>query len=156
MYKTNLLSIFLLLLFSCGGDEAMTEMETETSFAFEGKWLGVWSDSLFPSIPVSAEVFGSGTNAYSGSFYYNNNGTGPYTPCCGGTTDGTITFETKGDSVLNFVYIQNAPDYKGGCPGTYRGSGVINNSVNRLIINFSGEDCDGKHENGKMTWQLDK
>jgi len=32
----------------------------------------------------------------------------------------------------------------------------IDRDRNRLIINFTGTDCDGFHDNGTITWQLDK
>ena len=150
------LTIISLLFFSCGGSEEPEIMEI-APFAFEGDWLGSWSDSLFPSISVSARVRKTGDNTYSGSFYYNNSGNDSYTPCCGGANDGTIKFETDGgDNLMNFVYVQTAPEYRGGCPGTYNGSGAINKSLNRLIINFTGTDCDGFHDQGEIVWRLDQ
>lgn len=154
--KTLLLSVFLFLIFSCSKKDDPTPQQNEDQFAFAGKWLGNWSDSLFPAVSVSADVIKLSSNKYSGAFYYNSNGNAPYTPGYGGANDGLITFETKGDSVLHFLFSQNAPDYKGGCPGTYKGDGLIDKNSNRLIINFEGEDCDGLHQNGKIIWRLDK
>lgn len=146
----------IILLSSCGGNDETIALNTEAPFEFEGNWLGSWSDSLFPNIQVSAKVFKAGSNTYIGSFYYGVNGATPYNPCCGAAADGNIRFETDGNKVLNFSIIQTAPDYKGGCPGTYSGSGEIILIANRLQIIFTGEDCDGFHDKGKMTWKLDK
>ena len=154
MYKPTLLLVFIFMLNACSGEEAV-EAPTETPFAFVGNWLGTWSDNLFQGIPVSTKVRTIGTDSYQGDFFYNNNGNEPYTAAFGGTTDGRMTFETKGDSVLNFVFIQNTPDYKNGCPGTYKGSGAIDKNLNRLIISFTGDDCDGFHDDGKIIFKLD-
>lgn len=147
--------LVVLFSFGCGGDDEPME-PAEAPFAFEGNWIGRWSDSLFPSIAASAIVRSTGQNEYFGDFFYNSmNATGPYTPCCGGTTDGNFTFTLDGDRVLDFVYRQNAPDYMGGCPGTYEGEGELNRETNRLVINFTGTDCDGFHDNGVISWRLD-
>lgn len=149
----------IVLLFSsisCSDSEGLPLEEPEPRFNFEGMWLGSWSDSLFPALSVSAIVQKLSADGYSGSFFYRQNTPGPYMPCCGGATDGVMSFETKGDSVINFVYRQDAPNYKGGCPGTYTGSGALDKVQNRLIIKFNGEDCDGFHNNGLIFWRLDK
>lgn len=141
---------------SCSGEDDNPEVIEDPEFAFEGNWLGRWSDSLFPNIVASARVRKSGTTQYSGSFYYDTTGEGPYKPCCGGTTDGTITFELDGDKVLDWLFIQNAPEYRGGCPGRYEGQGELSADRKSLIISFTGEDCDGFHDNGRIVWTLDE
>ena len=155
MFKAVRFLAMLLIFSACSGDEAVEEPIVETEFAFVGNWLGTWSDNLFQSIQISTKVRKTGTDEYLGDFYINNNGNAAYTAGYGGNTDGQITFETKGDSVLNFVYLQNAPEYMGGCPGTYEGSGVIRRDLNRLIINFTGNDCDGFHDDGEMIFRFD-
>jgi len=60
------------------------EMEMEALFTFEGDWLGRWSDSLFPSIAVSAKIRSAGSNKFTGALYNDNMGKGPYVICCGG------------------------------------------------------------------------
>ncbi len=155
MYKSSLLVAIIFVLGACGGDEAVAPV-TEAEFAFIGNWEGVWSDDLFQSVPVSTKVRQIGTDSYLGDFYYNNNGNASYTPAFGGTTDGRMTFETRGDSLLNFVFNQATPDYKGGCPGTYKGAGAIDRTLNRLVISFTGDDCDGFHDNGTIVFKFDE
>lgn len=155
MYKSTLLVALILIVSACGGKEVIDPV-LEAEFTFSGKWLGTWSDDLFQSVPVSATVREIGPNNYIGDFFYTNNGNEPYTPAFGGSTDGRMTFETKGDSLLNFVYNQVAPEYRGGCPGIYEGAGAINRNLNRLVISFTGNDCDGFHDNGKIIFQLDE
>ncbi len=154
----NLLFFLLIGLFifvtGCSEEEPMEE--EIIPFSYEGKWLGRWSDSLFPSISVSAIINSSGGNKYTGSMYVRAGTNTAYTPGYGGLNDGTIRFETDGaNNVISFTYLQNAPDYKGGCPGTYEGDGAIDESINRLVINFTGTDCDGFHDNGKFIWESD-
>lgn len=156
MKKSILFLTVGILFFSCSSsDPEVIEPEQQKSFSFEGNWLGNWSDSLFPSISVSARVAKGGGNSYTGSFFINQ-GQGPYSPCCGGENDdGFISFTTDGDNVMDFKYSQNAPDYMGGCPGTYVGEGALNDDKSKLIINFTGDDCDGFHDNGVFIFELD-
>lgn len=153
----SLLFVFILILAAGCGEDDTPEMEVEEPpFEYEGKWLGRWSDSLFSFLNVSAEVRSRGNDQYIGDFYYNTMGNAAYTPCCGGPTDGTFTFTLDGDQVLDFEYRQNAPDYRGGCPGTYTGEGEFNESINRLIFTFTGTDCDGFHDEGQIVWEFDE
>lgn len=154
MYKSLVVFAFIFLMSACSKDKEVVE-PAEAQFEYVGNWLGNWSDNLFQNIPVSVKVRETSTNAYLGDFFINNSGNAAYTPAYGTINDGRITFETKGDSVLNFVYLQDAPTYKNGCPGTYKGSGIINRTLNRLVIDFTGNDCDGFHEDGKMIFELD-
>lgn len=125
----------------------------ELPFAYEGKWMGFWGDSIFPFLNVSAEVEQGSDGSYTGQFYYNTMGNAKFTPCCGGPgNDGNISFDLDGDQITNWRYIQVAPDYRGGCPGDYTGSGTFNPTSNRLVIEFTGTDCDGFHDEGKITW----
>lgn len=157
IYRLIFVLLFISFLSSCSSDDEVVDVEEDPPFTFAGNWLGNWSDSLFPILSVSARVQELGANRYSGSFYWDNMGLGPYVPCCGGAVDdGKISFETKGDSVINFKYIQDAPNYMGGCPGVYTGSGFLNKETNRLTISFQGDDCDGFHGNGRIIWRLDK
>ena len=63
--------------------------------------------------------------------------------------NGQISFEVKGDSIVDFIYNQDLQFYMDGCPGTYTGSGIIN-SIGWLLIDFTGDDCDGTHVGGKI------
>jgi len=131
------------------------EPEEDPKFSFVGNWLGSWSDNLFTNIRVSAMVVKTNENSYGGSFFIDQ-GNGAYTPCCGGeSNNGSIFFTTEGNQVLSFKYIQNAPDYKGGCPGEYDGEGAISVDETKLVINFTGTDCDGFHDNGVFIFELD-
>ena len=150
--------IFLLVLgpiFFSGCSEEVVEMEEMEEiviipFSFEGKWKGSWSDSLFGSVPVTAEIRKSSNNSYSGSMYISSN----YTPTYGGSTDGTIRFKTDGENkVTEFTYNQIAPDYKGGCPGEYEGTGEIDLEKNQLVIDFTGTDCDGFHDTARFIFR---
>lgn len=149
------LFLLFLLLPACGGDDDEPMEPEELTFAFEGKWVGFWGDSLFPFLNVSAVVEDLGDNRYSGQFFYNTMGNANFTPCCGGPgNDGIFSFTTDGgDVMMDFEYQQNAPDYRGGCPGTYTGAGMVNQTSNRLVVEFTGNDCDGFHDEGKITWE---
>lgn len=155
--KNSVLIVLSFLVFTaCSKEELVEPPQAVRPFAFEGNWLGNWSDDLFSGVRVSAKVTKSGDNMYTGSLFIDLDQVGPYIPCCGATNDnGRITFETRGDSVVNYQYIQEAPNYNGGCPGTYRGLGAIDIDINRLVIQFTGEDCDGFHDNGVIYWKLD-
>ena len=105
MYKSLVVVAVIFLISACSEDGAVVE-PGEAAFEFTGNWLGTWSDNLFQEIGVSAEVRETIPNKYAGDFFINNSGNAAYTPAYGENNDGRITFETKGDSVLNFVYLQ--------------------------------------------------
>ena len=156
MKNVLLLTILLSLLpiISCSSDEEIQE-DVETPFSFEGKWKGSWNDSLFGTTGVYAIVSRVSNNNYSGRLFVATGSNEPYTPGYGG--DGTIAFVTDGgNNVIEFTYNQVAPDYRGGCPGMYEGSGSINEDINRLIIDFTGTDCDGFHDNAQFIWEFDE
>lgn len=139
---------------SCSSDEEPMQVE-DPPFEFEGKWLGRWTDSLFGSVSISAIVNNVGGNRYSGNMFIRNGSNEAYTPGYGG--DGTIRFETDGGiNVIEFTFVQNAPLYNGGCPGLFEGTGAINETTNRLIINFTGTDCDGFHDEAAFSWEFDE
>jgi hypothetical protein len=158
MSRAYSLLFFLVLFLSagCGGDDGPMIEEEEPPFEYEGKWLGRWSDSIFSFINVSAEVTSVGNNRYTGKFYYNTEGNAAYTPCCGGTTNGNFTFTREGDQILDFEYVQVAPEYRDGCPGIYSGEGSFNEGLNRLVMTFTGTDCDGFHDDGRIAWEFDE
>lgn len=146
-----LLSLVLFLFPNCGSDDDGPVIEPVLPFSFEGRWTGLWNDSLFSGLAVSAETQDLGDGRFTGQFYFNTMGNANFTPCCGGANnDGVFTFTLEGNQVMDFEYRQNAPDYMGGCPGFYTGSGELNESINQLRINFTGDDCDGFHDNGTI------
>lgn len=150
------LTLFSLLLFSCGSDEE-PEIDPIVPFQFEGRWIGTWSDNLFSGISTSAIIREIGENQYSGSMFIIAGTNLPFTAGYGGPNDGSIRFTTDGNNnVLEYTYVQTAPEYRGGCPGEYNGTGAINEELNRLVINFTGTDCDGFHENGEFIWRLEE
>jgi hypothetical protein len=112
---------------------------------YQGKYRGTWSDNLFSAIPISCILQGDG-DAYVGSVYISSN----FEPTFGAVSNnGSTSFEMDNGQISSFVYFQHAPDYKGGCPGKYTGSGTANDAFT-LSINFIGDDCDGHHTNGFM------
>ncbi|WP_235297326.1 hypothetical protein [Portibacter marinus] len=125
------------------------EIPKEDPFEVKGNYIGSWDDNIYTNFPISAEIKSTGSDKFSGPFYYSQ--LGPYIPCCMDSGDnGTISFEIKGDSVIHFVYNQDLQFYMGGCPGTYEGSGLWNEKLGILSIDFTGEDCDGTHTGGKI------
>lgn len=137
---------------SCSSDSEQPPVKEE-KFSLEGKWTGTWNDNLFSNIGISADIRKVAEGKYSGVMYIaSDRSNGPFTPCCGATdNNGRVTFDADGDNVFNFVYNQVAPDYRGGCPGTYKGDGSITGE--KLRINFTGDDCDGFHDDGRFDWK---
>jgi hypothetical protein len=112
-----------------------------------GEYVGVWNDNLFSDIEVSARITSTSSNdQYSGDFFISTN----LSPAWGGVTDGDISFSFTNNQIEDFRYDQNLPDYRGGCPGVYIGTGEIENDIT-ITINFTGDDCDGHHEDGVIT-----
>ena len=152
--KIQLTLLLAILLFSCSSEPEVPEEEMpeeEIPFALEGEWVGNWSDSLFPSIGISARIGKVSGDDYAGVMFVAS-GSGPFNPCCGAPThNGSITFSAKDGIISNFLYEQVAPDYRGGCPGTYTGEGEISGEF--LRINFTGNDCDGFHNDGLFVWR---
>ena len=150
--KLKYLTILLLMLFivacSSENEEEPVPEEEEEEITIEGDYTGTWDDNIYTSFPISARITEQRPNHYGGPFFYSQNGS--FVPCCQDPDDnGSIIFEVKGDSILNFVYDQDLQFYMGGCPGTYNGSGIINQQ-GWLLIDFSGDDCDGTHTGGKI------
>jgi len=115
-------------------------------YALNGSYAGTWNDNLYTDFPVSAVLsFDQIANKLIGSFYY----TPDFVACCGGSDDGKVEFTINGTTIINYVYNQDLPDFQGGCPGTYSGTGTVNNPVT-LEVDFSGDDCEGHHSFGKL------
>jgi len=124
---------------------AASSVFTMTNIApLTGEYVGVWNDNLFSDIEVSARISSSSSNdLYRGDFFISTN----LSPTWGGTTDGDISFAFNSNGIENFRYNQDLPNYRGGCPGVYIGTGEIENDIT-ITINFTGDDCDGRHEDG--------
>lgn len=112
-----------------------------------GKYRGTWNDNIYSNFGITA-VISSSSDFFSGPFYYSN-GLPDFSPCCGGSDDGSISFTLEDQKVSNFIYNQDLLTYMGGCPGTYEGTGTLRDIVT-LSINFTGNDCDGTHTGGKI------
>lgn len=122
--------------------EALTLKDTPP---LSGKYKGVWDDNFYTAFGISAEITQSGNNI-SGIFYYSSS----YTSCCGGSDDGTIAFSfNELGTITNFRYAQDLLNYMGGCPGSYVGSGNREGDFT-FMVNFTGDDCDGRHEGGVL------
>ncbi len=112
-----------------------------------GKYVGSWNDNLFTNIDVSFILESQNGNRVTGPFFISTN----FRPAWGGEeNDGTITIDLneEGSNEIIFRYNQDLPDYMGGCPGLYVGEGSF--SSMRINISFTGDDCDGFHENGSI------
>lgn len=111
----------------------------------DGKYIGTWDDNIYTGFGISAELTLAGSTL-GGPFWYSRN----YTSCCGGETDGKITLRLSDQEITDFTYNQTLVQFMGGaCNGTYKGTGQIENFTD-LVIDFSGDDCEGPHTNGKI------
>lgn len=110
-----------------------------------GRYVGVWDDNLFSNVPVSFWLKEQQGARVSGDFYISST----FQPAYGGEdNDGTITvvLSEDGTNTFSFQYRQDLPEYRGGCPGVYTGAGQF--ETLNVSISFTGEDCDGVHEDG--------
>ena len=99
---------------------------------------------MYNQIPVSAKLTFAGS-ILSGEFFV----TGDFTPFDGPNNDGRITVEFDGNTIKDFTYNQELPTFMGGCPGIYTGSGSLIFPFT-LSMDFTGEDCEGFHTDGKL------
>jgi len=123
----------------------VAEVEITDSHFLTGRFAGTWDDNIYTAFGITAELTLNGSTL-GGSFWYSSN----FTSCCGGENDGTILLKLAEDQITSFIYNQQLVSFMGGaCNGTYTGEGQIENFTD-LIINFTGEDCEGPHTNGKI------
>ena len=139
-------------LISQGGEILLNEEFGNFSLVEEhvlnGEFVGTWDDNLYTAFGISTNLsLRLAGGRASGIFYYSNN----FTSCCEGENDGTISFNLKEDGTIeDFIYRQELANFRGGaCPGTYNGEGFIENYTT-LVINFSGDDCEGPHTGGRI------
>ncbi|MEQ9423215.1 MAG: hypothetical protein RJQ09_02265 [Cyclobacteriaceae bacterium] len=145
------LGLCLLLMMSCGDDEPTDQQPDEVpETTLDGIWSGTFTDNIYPSgtFPFTIDVAFVNANTLRGPFYYS----GSTVSCCNSQDDGEITIEFDGDVVTKLTMNQDLPFFMGGCPGFYRGSGIIKR-INEFIsmdLDFEGEDCEGIHVGGKL------
>jgi len=110
-----------------------------------GDFVGTWNDNLYDNLGVSFSI-NAFTNRYTGDFFASTN----LAPVWGSINDGRVSLLVAEDGTIsNFTYNQDLPGFMDGCPGLYVGSGRVENDFT-LIINFTGDDCEGAHLNGVL------
>ncbi|MEO0340671.1 MAG: hypothetical protein AAF242_15855 [Bacteroidota bacterium] len=133
-----------------GSDFFLSEESVNVNFSNNnpliGKYVGLWNDAIYTDFSVSIEITSGSETSASGVLYYSPS----FTPCCSNPeNDGRISFDFNPETqeIENFTYDQRLANYNGGaCNATYRGDGEIQGL--RLLLNFTGSDCDGDHGNG--------
>lgn len=173
MKRTQVRGLLCLLIFSfclvgisCQnkGDEEVvepvpeSEPEPEPELApapvtFAGNYVGGWwsnppTERTYANEPASA-IFRAGDSdtTWVGEFFF----TRIFESCCGsGPNDGTLSFNLVDSVITNFKYMDIIP----GCNGLFEGTGIINKS-GTVIINFTGSDCEGEHEEARMEFTKD-
>ncbi len=142
MYKLLVLIAICLSGCSSGNDDSL-EQQQEDEVTLEGNYRGTWSSTTasatFSNVSVSAKLqFGGADNILTGSFFISSD----YTVCCSaGENDGTLVIDFDGDTITSFNY----NDVITNCSGTFNGTGHIRTSDKALVIDFTGNDCDGDH-----------
>ena len=107
---------------------------------YTGSWNSTTATATFGGVSVSAKLkyVGSNTEKLTGEFFISGN----YTVCCSaGSNDGTLIIEFDGDTITSFRYNDVITD----CSGIFDGNGEIRSTDRALVINFTGNDCDGDH-----------
>lgn len=145
MFLINMLFVILAICFlGCsGGSDDSEEQQQEEEATLEGNYRGSWdsttSSATFTGVAVSAKLqFGGSSNVLTGSFFISSD----FTVCCSaGENDGTLVINFDGDTITAFNY----NDVITNCSGTFNGTGVIRASDKALVIDFTGNDCDGDH-----------
>jgi len=138
------------------GGEKFLNQESEQLILKEehylnGDFTGTWDDNIYTAFGISAKIsLRLAGGRAGGDFFYSGN----FTSCCQGQDDGTISFNLKEEgSIEDFIYRQDLVSFQGGsCPGTYTGSGTVENYTT-LVISFTGDDCEGPHTNGRIRLQ---
>lgn len=111
-----------------------------------GSYTGTWDDTLFGTTSISIIFTNLVNDTYRGPTYISSN----FSPAYGGDDDGKTTIVVENNKIVSFRYDQFAPNYKGGCSGTYRGEGTINSEFG-INVDFTGNDCDGFHDDAQFT-----
>ena len=105
---------------------------------FSGRYTGVWSDELIPSLNVSLIIF----EDFTGRLYY----TGAFRPCCGGTEDAKLEMQLNDTGTATFNFNQFLGDYPRGtgghCVTQMSTIGKLDDNV-LILESFPFSDCDG-------------
>jgi hypothetical protein len=140
----TLLVIFAICFFGCSSSNNDNEPLQEEEVTLEGNYIGTWNSTTptatFTNVSVSAKLrfSGSNTNKLTGGFFISSD----FTVCCSsGDNDGTLTIDFDGNTITSFRY----SDVITNCSGTFVGEGVIREFDGALVIDFTGNDCDGDH-----------
>jgi len=126
-----------------GGSDDSQEEEQQEETTLEGNYRGTWNSTTpsatFTNVSVSAKLkFGGSTNTLTGSFFISSD----FTVCCSaGDNDGTLVINFDGETITAFNY----NDVITNCSGTFTGTGTVRTSDKALVIDFTGNDCDGDH-----------
>ncbi|MFY0687490.1 MAG: hypothetical protein JXQ90_10010 [Cyclobacteriaceae bacterium] len=126
------------------------EIELREVSPFVGDYKGTWDDNLHTGVGVSAKIKFEASNIISGDFFATPDFE-PYGGAAseGAVNDGGIKIVVDGNgNIEHFEYNQVMLTYKGGCPGKYTGTGKY--SALAFEVDYTGEDCDGIHEGGKL------
>ncbi|MEQ9426520.1 MAG: hypothetical protein RJQ09_19005 [Cyclobacteriaceae bacterium] len=128
---------------SCGesAEDKMPDNTTE-EFMIDGIWSGIFRSNLFPNgNAYTFDLAQTGNNKYGGKVY----ATSGTVSCCGGPDDGSVSLTIVNDSI-DFKIISGVMD----CPGIFEGVGIFE-VQEKMVLTFSGNDCDGDHEDGNLT-----
>ncbi len=154
LMKLNVLfvCVFSVVAMACADDDPDPVVQETDSIA--GKYVGGWTSdpptpNEYKSIPISVILTqAEEASHYEGEFFFS----GSFTPCCGGAdNNGTVGFVIEGNEISSFVYNDKIP----GCPGLFKGTGTVE-SDGRLLISFTGSDCEGEHEGGQLFLRKEK
>ena len=111
-----------------------------------GEYIGLWNDAIYTNFQISLKITNGDADSANGVLYYSGN----FTPCCSNpSNDGTISFDydSQTNKIETFRYNQKLANYLGGeCNAVYSGDGEVKGL--RLLINYTGSDCDGDHGDG--------
>ena len=126
-------------------NEQVDEFILRDKHILDGRYIGTWDDNLYTNFGISADLK-IDQGILSGPFYYSAG----FVACCGGSNDGHIRLQIDGQAITSFVYNQSLEAFMGGfCSGKYEGEGKIVDLIN-LHIDFTGDDCEGPHTDGKI------
>jgi hypothetical protein len=121
-------------------------LELSNNQIYQARYSGEWGDNLFDPKVISGAIEATGNNKYEGPAYLESD----YSPNFGAINDnGSFEMTIVDGQITDFKYTQYAPGYRDGCPGLYTGTGSIDDNFS-IRIDFTGDDCDGHHEDGVM------
>lgn len=135
----------LLIAFSCSSsDDSEDTGDPVTADGFKGEYTGTWNSTTpsitysdYPvSITIEQERTSGGETTLSGPFF----ATASNVSCCGSTDDGSVVIKIVDNTIISFTFNDRIVD----CTGNFTGSGRIE-SGGVLVIDFTGNDCDGDH-----------